>query len=286
MEQSKIDFKNITNLNYSNRNHMHDDCYTNDNILLYVDDDIELDKNEIKRNNKKQFEEILNQTKLKNKSLSEKLEMIINNKSFSLKNFLVNYLNIQSIPIEEKIKISNNYNLINNNNANNNLDIKNNIDITNNINLNNNHFNIIEPLNIKTSQNNIFTQNSGEINPNLIGKKRALQNNNIINNEKKKQEKNMIFNDILIICKEISNFNNHIIKKEEQNNINNDNDNIETTLIINDNPIATIYLNKDVVRKIYVFKNKKNLIKENEILSQLKQIKKNMTVILNKLKKN
>ena len=284
MEQTRTEFKNLTNLNYSNRNQIQDDYFETENILLYVEKDIEIDKNEIKRNNRKKFEEILNNTKLKFKNLSEKAEMIINSKSFSFKKFLVNDLNIQSISIEGRNKINNNFNLINNNKFNNNLDIKNIND--NNINLNyNNHFKVIEPLNINASQNNIFKQNSGEINSSLIGKKRKQQNINDKNNEKMEQEKKNIFNDILIICKEISNINNDIIKKEDQNSLNSDNENIETTLIINDNPIVTIYLNKDVINKIYVFKNKKNLIREKEILNQLKQIKKNMTVILNKLRK-
>ena len=284
MEQTRIEFKNLTNLNYSNRNQIQDEYFETENILLYVEKDIEIDKNEIKRNNRKKFEEILNHTKLKFKNLSEKAEMIINNKSFSFKKFLLNNLNIQSISIEGRNKINNNFNLINNNKFNNNLDIKNIND--NNINLNyNNHFKVIEPLNINASQNNIFKQNSGEINSSLIGKKRKQQNINDKNNEKMEQEKKNIFNDILIICKEISNINNDIIKKEDQNSLNSDNENIETTLIINDNPIVTIYLNKDVINKIYVFKSKKNLIREKEILNQLKQIKKNMTVILNKLRK-
>jgi len=284
MEQTRTEFKNLTNLNYSNRNQIQDDYFETENILLYVEKDIEIDKNEIKRNNRKKFEEILNNTKLKFKNLSEKAEMIINSKSFSFKKFLVNDLNIQSISIEGRNKINNNFNLINNNKFNNNLDIKNIND--NNINLNyNNHFKVIEPLNINASQNNIFKQSSGEINSSLIGKKRKQQNINDKNNEKMEQEKKNIFNDILIICKEISNINNDIIKKEDQNSLNSDNENIETTLIINDNPIVTIYLNKDVINKIYVFKNKKNLIREKEILNQLKQIKKNMTVILNKLRK-
>ena len=131
----------------------------------------------------------------------------------------------------------------------------------------------------------IFKQNSLENNQQiLIGKKRKIEKNN--KNEKIEKEKKIIFNDILFICNEISNFNNNIIKREEQSNFINDNENIETTLIINNNAIATIYLNGDTVNKIYIFKNDKLFIKENEILSQLKQIRKNMNVILNKLKKN
>ena len=283
MEQSKIDFNNIASLKYSNRSHSQEENYTNENILLFGDEDIEMDKNDIKKNNKKLFDEILNKTKIKYKSLSDHVENIINNKNFSFQKFLANNLNIQSIIVEGKNKVNNNFNLINNK-TNNNL---NNNNINNNINLKiNNHFKIIEPLNIDNTQKNIFKQNSGEISPKLIGKKRKQENTiNDNNKETTEQEKKIIFNDILIICQEISNLNNDIIKKEEQNSVNTDNDNIETTLIINDSPLATIYLNKDIVNKIYVFKNKKNLIKENEIISQLKQIKKNMTLILNQLKK-
>ena len=284
MEQSKIDFNNIASLKYSNRSQSNEENYTNENILLFGDDDIEVGKNELKKNNRKQFEEILNQTKIKYKSLSDQAENVINSKNFSFKKLLVNNLNIQSIFLEDKNKINNNFNLINNKNNNN---LNNNNINNNNINLKiNNHFKVIEPLNINNTPKIIFKQNSGEISPKLIGKKRK-QENTINGNDKDtiEQEKKVIFNEILFICQEISNLNNDIIKKEDQNGINTDNENVETTLIINDIPLATIYLNKDIVNKIYVFKNKKNLIKENEIVSQLKQIKKNMTLILNKLKK-
>ena len=55
--------------------------------------------------------------------------------------------------------------------------------------------------------------------------------------------------------------------------------------MINNKPIVNFYLNNDVLNKIYVFKNNKNLIKENEKLSQLKQIKKNLNSVLNKINK-
>ena len=90
----------------------------------------------------------------------------------------------------------------------------------------------------------------------------------------------------MFICNEISFLKNDIIKKEEQNNQTIDNENVETTLIINNTPIATIYLNRDIVYKIYTFKNKKTAIKENEILSSLKQIKKIIKSKFNKLRKN
>ena len=243
MEQSKIDFNNIASLKYSNRSQSNEENYTNENILLFGDDDIEVGKNELNNNG----------------NYNPKRQNINQNKNIN---------NVKIMPSQE---IRNTKNIIRQNNIN--LKI-------------NNHFKIIEPLNIDNTQKIIFKQNSGEISPKLIGKKRKQENTiNDNNKETTEQEKKIIFNDILIICQEISNLNNDIIKKEEQNSVNTDNDNIETTLIINDSPLATIYLNKDIVNKIYVFKNKKNLIKENEIISQLKQIKKNMTLILNQLKK-
>ena len=307
MENSKIYFNNITNLNYPNRSQYlqsYEENNINDNILIFNEEDNEYDKKESKRNSKIEFENIMNQTMLKFKSLSEKIPQIITNKSFSLKNFLPNYLGIQAIiPQERKNIISPNIhniggpknNFLNLNKTN--MNIIGNISNSNNNNLNNinnnnlnlknkNHFTITEPLNNNIiSENNLLSKNSGKINAKrLIGKKRKLQN---INNNIDKIEKNkkLLFNEILIICQEISTFKNDVILTEEQNNLKINDDNIETTLIIKNKPIAKFYLNNNIVNKIYIFKNGNNIIKENEILSQLKQIKKNLNSILNKLKK-
>lgn len=273
---SKIDFNNIANLNYSNKAIYNKQNEQNENILLYADYNYKMDKMGIKQDNQKEFDIILKQTKEKFKNLSEKVGDIINNKSFSFKNYLTKTLYIEEasqkeenniisneVELTENNKISENINFNNSNNIN--LDIKNN-----------------------SKLNCILKQNSGEMNiPKLIGKKRN-QGNNGKNIQNVEQEKKGIFNDILLICKEISRLNNnYIIKKQEmQNALSTDNENIETTLLINNSAIATIYTNKDVINKIFVFKNKTNLIKENEILSQLKLIKKSMNSILNKLKKN
>jgi hypothetical protein len=233
--------------------------------------------------------------------------------NFSLKYILANKLNIQALQKKENIISKDNSQIINCNssiNSNNKINMTNNnsniFNINNNYNGNSsnnsnsssninsnysfnslnskirNHFKVIEPLNNNT-QNNIFSLSSNEAeSPKLIGKKRKQQNNI----EKIEEEKKTLFNDILFICNEISIIKNDIIKKEEQNNQTIDNENVETTLIINNIPIATIYLNRDIVYKIYTFKNKKTAIKENEILSSLKQIKKSINSILNKLRKN
>jgi hypothetical protein len=237
--------------------------------------------------------------------------------NFSLKYILANKLNIQALQKKENIISKDNSQIINCNssiNSTNKINMTNNngniFNINNNYNgnissnsnsnssciinsnsisisngLNNkikNHFKVIEPLN-NNSQNNIFSLSSNEAeSPKLIGKKRKQQNNI----EKIEEEKKTLFNDILFICNEISIIKNDIIKKEEQNNQNIDNENVETTLIINNIPIATIYLNRDIIYKIYSFKNKKTAIKENEILSALKHIKKSINSILNKLRKN
>ena len=342
MDKSKIDFNNIANLNCSNKTQYHqylDESYTNDNILLFTDDDYEMEKKDIKKNNKKEFERILQQTRQNFISLSEKVEQIINSKCFSFKNLLVNNLNIKAIPHEEKkdntikkiipneniinynknenniihdnifnvnnkVFLNNNVqdNLFNSNNkvclsntayGNNNLLNNNNVNINNNSNNNNgvnmkikNHFKI-EPFNSNNSKNNIAMESCDDVESSkLMGKKRKQQKKNNNNNiEKIENEIKVVFNDILIIYNEISNINNSIIRKEEQNSISTENENIETTLIINDIQVVTIYLNKNIINKIYVFKNKKYLIKENEILTQLKSIRKNMKAILNKLKK-
>lgn len=326
MDKLKIDFNNVSNINCSSRSQSHhtiEENNTNENIFFYCDDN-ETDKKELKKNNKFEFERALNQMKLKFKSICENPQKFMNN-NFSLKYILANKLNIQalhkkdnmisknnsqisnsnsSIIINNRINLSNDnggvfnfdnnmnkqnsYNGINISNSNSNSNSSTNININSNNSssgLNNkikNHFKVIEPLN-NNSQNNIFSLSSNEAeSPKLIGKKRKLQNNI----EKIEEEKKLLFNDILVICNEISIIKNDIIKKEEQNNQTIDNENVETTLIINNIPIATIYLNRDIVYKIYIFKNKKTAIKENEILSALKQIKKNINSILNKLRKN
>jgi hypothetical protein len=271
MEKSMIDFTDIANINYSNKSQSsqtNNENYINDNILLFRNDEGVIDKKEAKINNKIQFEKTMIQIREKFKSLSLKTSKIINSKNFSFKIILKNNLNSQSFTEKEKI-------IINKNGSN-----SSNISNENNININNsnNQFKIVD------NSFNIFFKKSNE-KPNLqkiIGKKRENENNNNMNIMEK--EKN-IFNEILITCHEISNFNNDIIKKEEQNNIDMTNENIETTLIINNNPIVTIYFNGDEINKIYDFNNKKIIINENDILSHLKQIKKKMNIILNKLKK-
>lgn len=318
MDKPRIDFNNISTINCSSRSqshHTNEENYINENIFFYCDDN-EADKKELKKNSKFEFERVLNQMKLKCKSISENPEKIMKS-NFSLKYILANKLNIQALQKKENIISKDNSQIINCNssiNSNNKINMTNNnsniFNINNNYNgnissnsnsnsssiinsnsisisngLNNkikNHFKVIEPLN-NNSQNNIFSLSSNEAeSPKLIGKKRKQQNNI----EKIEEEKKTLFNDILFICNEISIIKNDIIKKEEQNNQTIDNENVETTLIINNIPIATIYLNRDIVYKIYTFKNKKTAIKENEILSSLKQIKKSINSILNKLRKN
>jgi hypothetical protein len=314
MDKPKIDFNNISTINCSSRSqshHTNEENYINENIFFYCDDN-EADKKELKKNSKFEFERVLNQMKLKCKSISENPEKIMKS-NFSLKYILANKLNIQALQKKENIiskdnsqiincnssiNSTNKINMTNNNgnifNINNNYNgnSSNNSNSSSNINSNysfnslnskiRNHFKVIEPLNSNT-QNNIFSLSSNEAeSPKLIGKKRKQQNNI----EKIEEEKKTLFNDILFICNEISIIKNDIIKKEEQNNQTIDNENVETTLIINNIPIATIYLNRDIVYKIYSFKNKKTAIKENEILSALKNIKKSINSILNKLRKN
>ena len=299
MENSKIDFNNITNLNYSNTNNnnnhnndINDNEYYNQNILIYGDDDVEMLKSESKRKNKSEFERIMNQTIKSFISLSKKSISIINSKSFSLKSIIANNYNIQP-PISKEKNDTINNKLINSssNNLTNNINMGDSINGTNELsNIKNfngrNHFMINDPMNNNYNfTSSIFKQSSIENKQEkLIGKKRRSEKNNN-SNEKLENEKKNIFNEIVLICNEISNFNNDIIKREEQSNFINDNEHIETTIIINNIRIATIYLNGDVVNKIYIFKNDKNFIKENEILAQLKNIKKNMNAILYKLKK-
>jgi len=276
MDKSRIDFNNIASLNYSNRTnqyyHYIEDCNTNDNILLFRDEDYVLDKKEVKKNNLLEFERILKETKQKYISLSEKTEKIIN-KNITSKENTTNLNITENKNTNNNLFISTiNKSLLNNNNNSINIKMK-------------NHFKIIEPFNNNNQRNNILLENSAEMgNSKFIGNKRKQQINNN-NKEKIESDIKVVFNEVLVIFQEISNLNNKIIKKEEANNLNTDNENIEITLIINDDQIVTIYLNKNKVTKLYVYKNKKYLIKENDILSQLKLIKTNMNQLLDKLKK-
>ena len=302
--EENINFTNITktNINNSNpnqNNQLNNGNYTNDNIILFDDNDPEMNKIlDPKKYHKKEFDIIMLQMKEKLNSLIKKSKEIINSQSFSFKNFLTNNLNIQVLAKEEK-NIINKSNIPSINNSFNNKSFNSNESCIN-VNGNGfgsgsdlfikkssskNHFKVFDTNNNSNSSLNIYNQNSGEINnPKLIGKKRKSDKN--IKNEKKEQEIKALFKEILDICNEISNFNNDIIKKEDQNSINTDSDNIETTLKINNAPIATIYLNGEIINKVYVFKTQKSFVKENEIISQLKHIKKNISSILNKLKKN
>ena len=300
MEKYKINFNNITNLKYSNinqNNNHYNEINNNEifnpnpNILIYGDDDFDIPKKDSKINNKLEFERVINRTITNFLSLSKKSMSIINSKSFSLKSILTNNYNIKpTISLEKKEKNDNKSISSSNNSLQNiiniNDDINGNNELANTNNSNGgNNFLIYEPVNNKYNfTSSIFKQSSIENSQQkMIGKKRKSERNN--KNEKIENEKKNIFNDILIICNEISNFNNEIIKREEQSNFINENENIETTIIINNHRFATIYLNGDVVNKIYIFKSDKNFIKENEILTQLKNIKKIMNTILNKLKK-
>lgn len=274
----KINFANITNTNQNNL------IYSNENIILFDDNDYEMNAIlDPKKYNKKEFDKIMIQMKEKIKSLMQKSTEIINKQNFSFKNFLTNNLNIQVLAKEEKnIFTKSNITSINNNFNNKSFNSNESSVNLNGSNLimkksrSKNHFKVIETNNFS---NNNYSQNSGEINsPKLIGKKRKSDNK-----EKKKEEIKDIFEEILDQCKDISNFNNDIFKKEIQNSINSDNDSIETILKINNNPIATIYLNGDIINKIFVFRNQKYYVQEHEILFQLKQIKKTIISIKNKM---
>ena len=297
----KINFNNITNTNQNNQ--LNNSNYTNENIILFDDNDYEMNAIlDPKKYNKKEFDRIMLQMKEKINSFMPKSSQIINSQNFSFKNFLTNNLNIQVLAKEEK-NILNKSNIPSLSNSLNNKSFNSNeSSINGNGNCNGkmesygngngsnlymkkssskNHFKVFDTNN---SSNILFNQFSGEFNSSkIIGKKRKLDKNN--KNDKKEQEIKALFKEILDICNEISNFNNEIIKKEDQNSINTDNENIETTLKINNSPIATIYLTGEIINKVYVFKSQKYFAKENEIISQLKQIKKNISSILNKLKK-
>ena len=114
-------------------------------------------------------------------------------------------------------------------------------------------------------------------------KKRKRVNSN--NNENKDETKKL-FNDILNICQNISNAQNNLIeiKKESAELLNEDN--IETTIISGNKEVAKIYLNDNIVKKIYINKSNRTFTEEKEICDSLKKIKRELNKVLNKLTKN
>ena len=74
------------------------------------------------------------------------------------------------------------------------------------------------------------------------------------------------------------------IKKESAELLNEDN--IETTIISGNKEVAKIYLNDNIVKKIYINKSNRTFTEEKEICDSLKKIKRELNKILNKLTKN
>ena len=275
-----INFDNITNLNCSLKESGDDD----EKILLYSDDN---DKNPPKIQTKIQFNDVF-KTMVKNLNiLSLNASNIIQEKKFSCKKLFNNFQTIRANKIDENIKkkkfISiNDKSQFNNHIDNNNNNNLKNLSKSNSFNSMSNIFSNID-INSINSLNYSKSSNNSEKIRNLTENKRKRQNSH--NESKEDSEK--VFNDILNICKNISNIQSNLVEiKGKGNELLNDNNNNEITLVCKEKEIASIYLNENVVQRIHIIKDNKFYTEENEISNKLKNIRKYFNRILNKLKKS
>ena len=263
-----INFDNIANLNfYKKENNEYDD----EKILLYSDDN---DKIPPIIGNKIQFNDTFKLMVNKLNILSLNASNIINEKKFSSKELFQKYSNIQAFKKEEDLKkmkfiSSKDIDKLSLNNNNNSLNLN-----QSNSNSMNNIFNLSD-LNVNLSKSSI---NSNKLS-NLTENKRKRQD---INEPRENTKK--IFNDILNICRNISNLKNNIIEiKKEQNELVDENENSINTIICNNKEIVTIYFNENKVQRIHIIRNNKTFTEEKDIYENLKKIKRELNKILNKL---
>ncbi len=274
-----INFDNITNLNCSLKESGDDD----EKILLYSDDN---DKNPPKIQTKIQFNDVF-KTMVKNLNiLSLNASNIIQEKKFSCKKLFNNFQTIRANKIDENIKKKKFISINDKSQFNNHIDNNNNNNLMNLSKSNSNSMsNIFSNIDINSinSLNYSKSSNNSEKIRNLTENKRKRQNSH--NESKEDSEK--VFNDILNICKNISNIQSNLIEiKGKGNELLNDNNNNEITLVCKEKEIASIYLNENVVQRIHIIKDNKFYTEENEISNKLKNIRKYFNRILNKLKKS
>ena len=272
-----INFDSIASLNCSLKETADED----EKILLYSDDN---EKAALKLPPKIQFNDVLKKMVKSLNILSLNVPTILKEKKFSCKTLFHNFKSIRANIIDENIKKLKfvsikdksqlNKNPENNNNNLLNLNKGNSNSMSNIF-----SYNDISSLN---SLNYSKGSNNSESIRNLTEHKRKRQNSH---NDIKEDSKEVL-NDILNICKSISNIQNNLIEiKGRQNQLLNDNNN-EITIVCKEKEIANISYNDNVVQKIHIIKDNKVFTEENDISNKLKNLRKYFNRILNKLKKS
>ena len=273
-----INFDSIASLNCSLKETADED----EKILLYSDDN---EKAALKLPPKIQFNDVLKTMVKSLNILSLNVPNILKEKKFSCKNLFHNFKSIKANKIDENIKKLKFVSIKDKSHLNKNPETNNN----NLLNLNkvNSHsmsnifsYNDISSMN---SLNYSKGSNNSENIRNLTEHKRKRQNSH---NDVKEDSKEVL-NDILNICKSISNIQNNLIEiKGRQNQLLNDNNNKEITIVCKEKEIASISFNDNVVQKIHIIKDNKFFTEENDISNKLKNLRKYFNRILNKLKKS
>ena len=273
-----INFDSIASLNCSLKETADED----EKILLYSDDN---EKAALKLPPKIQFNDVLKTMVKSLNILSLNVPNILKEKKFSCKNLFHNFKSIKANKIDENIKKLKFVSIKDKSHLNKNPETNNNNLL--NLNKGNSHsmsnifsYNDISSMN---SLNYSKGSNNSENIRNLTEHKRKRQNSH---NDVKEDSKEVL-NDILNICKNISNIQNNLIEiKGRQNQLLNDNNNKEITIVCKEKEIASISFNDNVVQKIHIIKDNKVFTEENDISNKLKNLRKYFNRILNKLKKS
>ena len=273
-----INFDSIASLNCSLKETADED----EKILLYSDDN---EKAALKLPPKIQFNDVLKTMVKSLNILSLNVPNILKEKKFSCKNLFHNFKSIKANKIDENIKKLKFVSIKDKSHLNKNPETNNNNLL--NLNKGNSHsmsnifsYNDISSMN---SLNYSKGSNNSENIRNLTEHKRKRQNSH---NDIKEDSKEVL-NDILNICKNISNIQNNLIEiKGRQNQLLNDNNNKEITIVCKEKEIASISFNDNVVQKIHIIKDNKVFTEENDISNKLKNLRKYFNRILNKLKKS
>ena len=273
-----INFDSIASLNCSLKETADED----EKVLLYSDDN---EKAALKLPPKIQFNDVLKTMVKSLNILSLNVPNILKEKKFSCKNLFHNFKSIKANKIDENIKKLKFVSIKDKSHLNKNPETNNNNLL--NLNKGNSHsmsnifsYNDISSMN---SLNYSKGSNNSENIRNLTEHKRKRQNSH---NDIKEDSKEVL-NDILNICKSISNIQNNLIEiKGRQNQLLNDNNNKEITIVCKEKEIASISFNDNVVQKIHIIKDNKVFTEENDISNKLKNLRKYFNRILNKLKKS
>ena len=273
-----INFDSIASLNCSLKETADED----EKILLYSDDN---EKAALKLPPKIQFNDVLKTMVKSLNILSLNVPNILKEKKFSCKNLFHNFKSIKANKIDENIKKLKFVSIKDKSHLNKNPETNNNNLL--NLNKGNSHsmsnifsYNDISSMN---SLNYSKGSNNSENIRNLTEHKRKRQNSH---NDVREDSKEVL-NDILNICKSISNIQNNLIEiKGRQNQLLNDNNNKEITIVCKEKEIASISFNDNVVQKIHIIKDNKVFTEENDISNKLKNLRKYFNRILNKLKKS